>query len=88
MKKQNTKGYAFDYIILILVFIICIFPIVYTFLTSFKTNGEILSQADRLFPVKWNFENYKLAFTSDDFNVGKMLFNSTYYTLFCVCFAI
>ena len=39
MKKQNTKGYAFDYIILILVFIICIFPIVYTFLTSFKTGA-------------------------------------------------
>lgn len=88
MKKQSFKGYAFNYIILILVFIICIFPIVYTFLTSFKTNSEILAQPDRLFPAEWSFENYKIAFTSDDFNVGKMLFNSSYYTLFCICFAI
>ena len=88
MKKKNLRANIFDYIILSLVLIICVFPLIYTFLASFKSNAEILAQPDRLFPAVWSFENYKTAFTSSDFNVGKMLFNSAYYTIICVCFAI
>ena len=88
MKKKNIKVYTADYIILSIVFVICIFPIVYTVLTSFKTNAEILAQPDRLLPAVWSFDNYRLAFMSGEFNFGKMLFNSAYYTLICVCFSI
>lgn len=88
MKKKNNIIIAFDYAILIIVLAVCIFPIVYTVFASFKTNAEILAQPERIFPAVWSLENYKIAFTSADFNVGRMLFNSTYYTLICMCFAV
>ncbi len=88
MKRNNIITSIFSYAILILVLIVCIFPVVYTVLASFKTNAEILAQPDKLFPTVWSLENYKMAFDSSDFNVGRMLFNSSYYTVLCVCFSI
>ena len=88
MKKNNLIITAVFYVILLLVLVICLFPVLYTVLASFKTNSEILAQPEKIFPSVWSLENYKLAFSSSGFNVGRMLFNSTYYTIICMCFAV
>lgn len=72
------------YMILIAVLIVTVFPILYTFLSSFKTNMEFMTEPGRLFPREFTLDNYKLAWNSESFQVGKMLVNSLYYTLFMV----
>lgn len=82
MKKaiKNTPLYLF----LIIVLFFTLLPILYTVLASFKTNSEILTTPEALFPRTPTFDNYITAWNSESFNVGRMLWNSTYYTLFCV----
>lgn len=72
------------YIFLIIVLFITLLPIVYTVFASFKTNAEILTTPETLFPRNPTFDNYITAWNSDNFRVGRMLWNSTYYTIFCV----
>lgn len=85
MKKVlNVLFYAVMIIILILV----LFPIIYTFLASFKSNAEILVNPGKVFPEHFTFENYKIAWNAEDFDVKRLVWNSTYYTAICVCMAL
>lgn len=58
-----------------------VFPIFYTISSSFKTNSEIMAYPSNILPVEPTFENYIQAWNSDSFNVGRMFFNSLWYTL-------
>ena len=79
MKKKKTNIIIH---IILMTFVICtLFPIFYTLISSLKTNMEILTEPTRLFPKKITFDNYITAWTSEEFNVPKMLFNSLYYTV-------
>ena len=66
---------------LIAIGVIIIFPVLYVILCSFKSNSEILAYPANIIPKSFTFENYVQAWTSDNFNLGPMLFNSVYYTL-------
>ena len=77
-----------DYIILIAMMLITIFPIVYTVASSFKTNMEILTKPANIFPENPTLQNYITAFTSEVFNVPLLLKNSVIYTLFSVFVAV
>ncbi len=70
-----------SYIILILALLIMLFPVVYTLLSSFKSNMEIMTEPERIIPREFSFENYIKAWTSEEFNVPRMLLNSLYYTI-------
>lgn len=72
------------YIILILVAFITLVPIIYCIMSSFKTNIEIMAHPENLIPKEFTLDNYKEILNSDSFNVLRMLWNSTYYTLFSV----
>lgn len=72
------------YIILILVLFFTLLPLIYTVLSSFKTNSEIMAHPENLWPENFTLDNYKIAMTSRDFNIPLMLWNSIYYTLICV----
>ena len=76
------------YIVMITILILVLFPIIYTFLASFKSNAEILVNPGRVFPEHFTLENYKIAWNSEDFDVKRLVWNSTYYTAICVCMGI
>ena len=82
MKKKNLVINILVYAFLILVFLITMLPIVYTVLASFKSNAEIMTHPESLFPIEPTVKNYIAAWNGDSFNVGKMFFNSCYYTVF------
>lgn len=87
-KKISLIGKILIYAFLTAVFVVTVLPILYTVLASFKTNGEILAHPENLFPAQPTLENYKLAWSSDIFNVKRMLWNSTYYTVAGVLIAL
>lgn len=72
---------AISYAILIIALLITLFPVFYTLTSSFKTNMEIMTEPARIIPKELSFENYIKAWSSDEFNVPRMLANSLYYTI-------
>lgn len=88
MKKKNLIINTFIYIFLIAVLVIVVVPILYTIMSSFKTNSEIMAHPDRLLPEVFTLENYTTAWGSGSFNIPKMLWNSTYYTISVVVITV
>ncbi|HIT85073.1 MAG TPA: carbohydrate ABC transporter permease [Candidatus Ornithomonoglobus intestinigallinarum] len=80
-KRTNIINNIIVYAILIAVLIIVVFPLLYIMLSSFKTNMEIMAEPDRIFPKVWTLDNYREAWNSDVMNVGRMFFNSMWYTV-------
>lgn len=86
---MNTKKLAiiektFMYLFMTAILIITLFPIIYVFASSFKTNSEIMAYPERILPHKPTFENYITALHNEDFNLVRMFINSVIYTLSCV----
>ena len=84
MLKENKKTAVFSYIILSIVAFVTLVPIFYCIMSSFKTNIEIMASPENLIPKEFTIDNYIEIFHSSTFNVLRMLWNSTYYTLFSV----
>lgn len=84
MKVKNRIEAITVYIILSVIAFVTLVPVIYCVLSSFKTNLEIMASPENLIPEEFTFLNYKEVFTSSSFNVLRMLWNSTYYTLFSV----
>lgn len=78
-KKYTSK--ILIHAVLIIALLITLFPLVYTISASFKTNAEILTNPSAVFPKSPTFQNYIDAWNSDSFDVKRMTFNSTYYTI-------
>ncbi len=70
------------YVFLILMTFICLFPILYIVLDSFKTNSEIMVGGVGLLPKVWHFENYSKAWKLANFS--RYTYNSLYMSLFIV----
>lgn len=68
---KKTAGsiiiYALIYAFLLFVLVITVFPVLYSFFSSFKTNQDILTGGIKLIPEKFVFENYKQAWVLADF---------------------
>ena len=77
---QSKFGYFFVYIILAVMVFIALFPVAYTFVSSFKTNMEIMLGGVKLLPAKWMFSNYARAWVLANFS--KYTWNSVYM---CAC---
>ena len=84
MIKENKKTAVFSYIILSIVAFVTLVPIFYCIMSSFKTNIEIMASPENLIPKEFTIDNYIEIFHSSTFNVLRMLWNSTYYTLLSV----
>lgn len=69
------------YTILAIMLVFVVFPLVYVIASSFKTNVEIMANPERIFPKEWTFDNYITAWNSDSLKVGRMLFNSIWFTV-------
>ena len=80
VKFRNFVAAFFTYFIFICVLIVVIFPLLYVILSSFKSNMEIMAHPDWFWPRNFTFDNYIDAWNSDSFNVGRMFFNSLWFT--------
>lgn len=71
------------YLFLLIVTFIALFPIVYIFLASFKTNFEIMVGGPHILPQKgWQFLNYKKAWELANFSL--YTYNSVFLAFFIV----
>jgi multiple sugar transport system permease protein len=85
--SPKTKiWYTVIYIFLILMVFISIFPVLYIFLSSFKTNQEIMVGGISLLPKEWKFSNYARAWNLANFS--KYTWNSIYMCAFIVAGSI
>ena len=80
MKESFGKKVAV-YTILTIVLLITLFPLIYTFACSFKSNSEIMAHLEIVFTKTPTFDNYVQCWTATDFNVPLLLRNSIIYTL-------
>lgn len=69
------------YFILALAAIVTLFPVLYTVAASFKSNMELLTNPGSFFPDNPTLENYKIAFSSENFHVPTLMRNSILYTV-------
>lgn len=75
MKRKSSKYLAFA--ILLVVCIAWVFPMVWAFFTSFKSNAEIQSAGFSMLPKAWTLENYaELLLGNDSAPVLKWFINS------------
>lgn len=82
--QTNTKYLksSLIFLFLIAVFIVTVFPLLYIFLASFKSNAEILTSGATILPEKFVTENYVKAWTLANFKL--YTWNSIYMTFFIV----
>ncbi len=45
--------------------VVFLFPVVYTLMTSFKSQGEVLTSPPTFFPSQWSLDGYQQVFRSD-----------------------
>ena len=91
MRTRNRKKLlplAAKYLFLILVLIFVMIPILYTISASFKTNAEILAHPDSFWPLEPTLDNYRIAWSGEEFNIPRMFLNSVVYSVFCVAFTV
>ena len=84
MESRNRIVNLICYLFLLIILLATLFPLIYTILSSFKTNMELLSDPGRIFPERFTVDNYIRAWNSDSLQIGRMFINSVLYTLGCV----
>ncbi len=80
--KRSIKKTIF-YFILILGFVISLFPFYFMITSSFKGISDIFTYPPKLYVQEWHFDNYLRLFTNIPF--GRNIFNSVFVAL---CFMI
>lgn len=74
MIKRNKIPAIIWYIAVIFIGISTLFPLIWTLMTSFKSDSEILSNSLNLIPKEFTFDHYQYVFSSIPF--GRYLVNS------------
>ena len=78
MKSKKIKAlYAVIFAFLSIGLFVNFLPLIMMFLGTFKTNNELQSAVPVIFPAKWSFESYKLAFSN--FNILHNVYNTVFY---------
>ncbi len=80
MKKISLRLVLYTFLTVCTLF--ALFPIIYLFLASFKSNAEILTSGARIIPEKFVFENYSQAWNLANFK--QLTVNSVGMTFFIV----
>ncbi|MBQ9862290.1 MAG: carbohydrate ABC transporter permease [Lachnospiraceae bacterium] len=81
-KAKRNLSNSIIYIFLAIFFVISFFPVFFTFMSSFKSNMEVLTTGNTLIPKQFVFENYKKAWELADFSTYTK--NSIFLSFFCV----
>jgi ABC-type glycerol-3-phosphate transport system permease component len=77
------------HVILLVFALIAIFPIAYTFMTSFKSQGDVLTRPPTFFPPEWRLDGYEQVFNSDmvRYFIWNSVLNSTVSSVLVVSLA-
>jgi ABC-type glycerol-3-phosphate transport system permease component len=69
--------------------VIFLFPVVYTLMTSFKSQGEVLTSPPTFFPSEWSLDGYQQVFRSDlvRYHIPNTLINSSVSSVLTVIIA-
>src|ERR1700722_21802 len=59
--------------------VVFLFPLYWVFSSGLKSASEVLSTPPTLIPSHLQFSNYSKAWS--DFNLGRFIFNTTYYAI-------
>lgn len=83
MKEKQKFGpvLVLKYIVLIIFFVACLYPILWLVINSFKTNEDLFANTWGI-PVKWTLENYKHAII--DGEIGRYFINSVIVSVISV----
>ncbi len=84
--KAATK--LLMYIIFVFFTVLTLFPVLYVVISSFKSNMEIMAYPDRFWAHNPTFDNYIQALNSETFQVGRMFFNSLWFTILSVVISL
>lgn len=80
-KKRINKKISINFLIIIFLLIfsfIMLYPVIWSVLSSFKTNSDILTNRTSFFPKEWTLLGYKTAFEKAP--VIRWFFNSIFVT--------
>ncbi len=77
--RTPTLGLVIRYTVLVATTLVILIPLVWTLLSSFKTEVELAARPPRPLPAQWNLDNYTGALES--FAFGTYLMNSTIVTV-------
>ena len=86
MQKRKLLKKAPVYLTLTVFFVISFFPVFFTFMSSFKSNMDILTTGNSIFPREFVLDNYVKAWELADFSTYTK--NSIFLSVFCVIGAI
>src|SRR5438034_11816701 len=66
--------------------VVFLFPVVYTLMTSFKSQGEVLTSPPTFFPTEWSLDGYEQVFRSDlvRYHIPNTLINSFFSSVLTV----
>ncbi len=81
-KLKKLGGNTLVYITLLIIFLITVFPVFYTFMGSFKSNMELLTNGRKIIPTKFVVDNYAQAWKLANFK--QYTFNSVFLSFFIV----
>ena len=85
-RVKRNFGNTLVYLFLLVFFMLSFFPVFYTFMSSFKSNMDILTTGNTLIPKHFVLENYSKAWELADFSTYTK--NSIFLSFFCVIGAI
>ena len=63
-QKKHIPSMVIAYLFLIVLCIIWVIPLIFSFATSFRSQTEIVSTGFRLLPVNWILDNYVAILTN------------------------
>ncbi|GHV69865.1 ABC transporter [Spirochaetia bacterium] len=82
VSNETRLWYGIVYLFLALMVFVSLFPVVYTLLSSFKSNAEIMVGGVSFLPKKWQIQNYVTAWKMANFS--RYTWNSLYMCAFIV----
>ena len=94
MRKRHRDGGFVDYLIIAVIGLVLLYPIIWMFFATFKSNEDIFGST-RLLPGVWHFENYvegwkgssRLTYTTFFINTFKLVVPTTLLTVASACLA-
>ena len=92
MRKRHRDGGFVDYLIIAVIGLVLLYPIIWMFFSTFKSNEDIFGST-RLLPSVWHFENYvegwkgssRLTYTTFFINTFKLVVPTTLLTVLSAC---
>ena len=88
IRVRDILPLTVKYVFLTFVLFLVLVPLLYTVFSAFKTNSEIMTHPEALFPLEPTLDNFKIAMSGDGFNILRMFWNSVWFSVCCVTITV